>query len=280
MIQPQGQLRRHFHARRRQLRNFHVVADGRCQSCAEWGREGCSRGLAVQKKLDVQFDLPMRAGPRPSFTRMNHSATLLLFFIAIPCLGGCSKQPSHGRVTSSSIASSHDWQACKHGVPDEVCVRCRPEKAAEFKAKGDWCPEHDVAESQCLECNPDLDFSPPEDPPPGSDVVQIVKGGEALPDFEEHLVAGKVTVFDFYASWCPPCRKVDSHLYRKLMDGENFAIRRIDVVSWDSPVAEQYLREVPELPLVVVYGADGVLLGKISGAELEEIDRLILNGSP
>ena len=48
-----------------------------------------------------------------------------------------------------------DW--CKeHGVPESVCVQCNDSLAAGFKAKGDWCKEHSVPESQCFECHPEL----------------------------------------------------------------------------------------------------------------------------
>src|SRR5687768_13279433 len=96
--------------------------------------------------------------------------TLLLLGV----LSSCSAAPApHGSMTSMSLASRRDWKACQHNVPDEVCVLCHPERAAAFKARGDWCREHAVPESQCLKCSPDLDFSPPHGPPESADVVEI-----------------------------------------------------------------------------------------------------------
>jgi membrane fusion protein, heavy metal efflux system len=44
---------------------------------------------------------------------------------------------------------------CKeHGVPEALCVKCRPFLKAAFVAAGDWCKEHDTPESQCAICNP------------------------------------------------------------------------------------------------------------------------------
>ena len=128
------------------------------------------------------------------------------------CLASCAGQDRHGSLSSASTASSADWKPCPHGVPPEVCVRCHPELAASFKQRGDWCAEHGVPESQCLKCHPDLDFAPPLTPPPGADVRPLVEEGQDLAALEPHLVKGKVTVFDFHATWCPPCRKVDQHL--------------------------------------------------------------------
>jgi thiol-disulfide isomerase/thioredoxin len=178
-----------------------------------------------------------------------------------------------------SLASGHDWKACAHQVPEEVCVRCHPERAAAYQAKGDWCPEHDVPESQCLKCNPDLDFSPPKKPPPSADVLEVAKEGEELRDLTPHVVPGKVTVFDFYAAWCPPCRKVDEHLYPLLASRSDVALRKIDVAAWDTPVAEQWLSEVPELPFILVYDKRGRRVAQISGAKLNEIDRAIAEAS-
>jgi thiol-disulfide isomerase/thioredoxin len=178
-----------------------------------------------------------------------------------------------------SVARSHDWKACPHRVPEEVCVRCHPERAASFKKKKDWCPEHDVPESQCLECHPDLDFSPPKQPPKTADIVQLVSDGSDLPALEPHLVTNKVTVFDFHATWCPPCRKVDEHLYPVLAERSDLAVRKIDIGSWDTPVAERWLQEVPELPYLVVYDKRGKRVAAIAGAKLDELDRALAEAS-
>jgi thiol-disulfide isomerase/thioredoxin len=190
-------------------------------------------------------------------------------------LGACASSPQHGTITPMSVASKRDWKACKHEVPEEVCVQCHPERAAKFKARGDWCGEHAVPESQCLKCHPDLDFSPPKAPPAQADVAEIDTRGGELAALEPHRVAGKVTVFDFYAAWCPPCRKVDEHLYPKLEKRNDIAIRKINVESWDTPLAERWLDDVPELPYLVVYAKNGRKVRAIAGAKFAEIDRAI-----
>lgn len=47
-------------------------------------------------------------------------------------------------------------ERCPHGVSKPLCTRCNPKLAPVFKAKGDWCPEHDRPETQCALCHPEL----------------------------------------------------------------------------------------------------------------------------
>jgi thiol-disulfide isomerase/thioredoxin len=206
---------------------------------------------------------------------MRLGASLLL---GVLC--SCSAAPApHGSMTSMSLASRHDWKACRHNVPDEVCVRCHPERADAFKARGDWCREHAVPESQCLKCSPDLDFSPPHAPPENADVIEIAKEGQELRDLAPHLAQGKVTVFDFYAAWCPPCRKVDEHLYPQLAKRSDLAIRRVNIGNWESATSQRWLSDVPELPHLIVYDKRGKKVGAISGARLQAIDAAIAEAS-
>ncbi len=197
-----------------------------------------------------------------------------LFFFAFLAFtlptSGCAKQsspPAHGTISSRSVATSQEWEACEHGVPQDVCVKCHPELAEDFKRVGDWCPPHDVAESQCFECNPDLTFSPPKDPPEGSDVKLVADAERPLEELEPHLAPGKVTIFDFYAAWCHPCHAVNDHLYAKLARGETFAVRKVDVGSWESDLSDKWLGNVPELPYLIVFDARGRRVTDLSGCE-------------
>ena len=195
-------------------------------------------------------------------------------------LAGCAQPPKHGSLSSLSVASTRDFQRCTHQVPAEVCVRCRPDLAAKFQARGDWCSEHGVPESQCLTCHPELDFSPPLAPPPGGDVQQLASDGQDVAALEPHVVSGKITIFDFHARWCPPCRKVDTHVYRLLAQRRDIAVRKLDIASWDSPVAERWLGDVAELPYLVVFDKRGRKVATIAGAQLQELDRAIAEAGP
>lgn len=77
-----------------------------------------------------------------------------------------TKQPSaktegSGHAAKNVVPGSHEDWCEEHQVPESQCTQCDPELAAAFKATGDWCEEHGVPESQCKKCNPDLKIERP-----------------------------------------------------------------------------------------------------------------------
>lgn len=99
----------------------------------------------------------------------------------------------------------------------------------------------------------------------------ITHGAEV--DIAKHLAAGKVTIVDFYADWCGPCRLVSPPLEQLAQTDSDIALRKIDIVEWTSPVAKQY--RVFALPQVNVYDRKGELVGTVRGVDLESIQRYI-----
>jgi thioredoxin-like negative regulator of GroEL len=51
------------------------------------------------------------------------------------------------------------------------------------------------------------------------------------------------------------------------------ALRKIDIVNWNTAVARQY--NVHSIPQVSVYNRDGRLVGTVNGVRVEEIRRLV-----
>ena len=168
---------------------------------------------------------------------------------------------------------------CAHGVPKEACTACDPSRLEGFKARGDFCAEHGLPESHCKLCHPDLRFYALPEPPPGADLLHLSTMGEDVPSLEAHVAPGKVTVFDFWAHWCVPCRQVDAHLLGVLGARADVAYRKLNVVSWETPVAKRYLAEVPALPYAIVYGKDGKLVRAVSGLDLAALDAAIAEGA-
>jgi len=184
-------------------------------------------------------------------------------------------QDIHGKITTLSTASSKNFERCVHKVPKEVCSRCNPNLVSKFKDARDWCGEHGVPESQCFKCHPDLTFDPLPALSEGADFAEIAHEGEDVPNLEAHAVKGKITLFDFYAVWCAPCRKVDAHVYGLLAKRKDLALRKLNVVSWETPLAVRYLKDVPGLPYIVVYGKDGKRAATVNGFDLKKLDKAI-----
>jgi thiol-disulfide isomerase/thioredoxin len=202
-------------------------------------------------------------------------AALSLTACATSAASSVAASAGHGRLTELSREEG-PIVLCEHKVPEAVCTRHHPELVAQFKRAGDWCAPHGVPESQCLECHPDLTFDPLPNLPPDADVVWLSKQGEDVASLESHVVPGKVTVFDFYADWCAACRKVDGHVFKRLASGDrSIAYRKVNIVTWETPVAARYLTEVPGLPLIVVFGRDGKRVASLHGADLDALDKAI-----
>lgn len=213
----------------------------------------------------------------------------VLVALAAGACGASSRSPeaasgpaegSHGTMSSLSAARSADAELCDHRVPADVCTRHNPQLVAKFKEVGDWCAEHGVPESQCHECHPDLSFDPLPQAPAGADIVHISHAGEDVPSLEAHLAAGKVTIFDFYADWCAPCRKIDAHVLALMQERSDIAVRKLNVVSWETPIAARLTAwKVPKLPHLIVFGKDGRQVKAITGLDLAALDQAIADGS-
>lgn len=181
----------------------------------------------------------------------------------------------HGKITTLSAATSKNYERCAHKVPKEVCTQCNPHLVAKFKEAKDWCGGHGVPESQCFKCHPDLTFEPLPPLADSADLVEISHEGEDVPDLDAHAVKGKVTLFDFYAVWCAPCRQVDAHVFPLLGKRKDLALRKLNVVSWETPLAARYLKDVSGLPYIVVYGKKGKRVATVEGFDLKKLDKAI-----
>lgn len=91
-----------------------------------------------------------------------------LVFVAMLAIalspGGCKDKDRSERpaptITAASLlpsgvkpGSHEDW-CDEHQVPESECTRCHPELIPAFKAVGDWDEEHQMPASQCTKCQP------------------------------------------------------------------------------------------------------------------------------
>lgn len=106
--------------------------------------------------------------------------------------------------------------------------------------------------------------------------IKTIKGGSKM-KFVEHLSMGNITVFDFYADWCAPCRVFSPKVERLLLKYDNVALRKVDIVDWKSPLAKQLTKEykLPALPFTLIFDATGGLLGKVEGNNIEMVAKIV-----
>ena len=100
--------------------------------------------------------------------------------------------------------------------------------------------------------------------------IQVVSKGEPI-NLRDYLVAGKYTLFDYYADWCPPCRRLSPRLEELARQHANLALRKIDIVSWSHPVAGQ--QGVKDLPYLRLFDPNGKLIAE-GDAVLDSLQHL------
>ena len=93
--------------------------------------------------------------------------------------------------------------------------------------------------------------------PEGADVMVVTDRGDAVGALEKLRVPDKYTVLAFYADWCGACRVVDKHLREILSARKDVAVRKLNIVDFESALARQLGRKLEALPYVVVFGPDG-----------------------
>jgi thiol-disulfide isomerase/thioredoxin len=102
--------------------------------------------------------------------------------------------------------------------------------------------------------------------------VEVISHGAQV-DITKHLALGNVTIVDFYADWCGPCRQVSPSLEQMANTDPEIALRKIDIVNWNTAVVRQY--NIHSIPQVNVYNRRGNLVGTVVGVRVEEIKRFI-----
>jgi thiol-disulfide isomerase/thioredoxin len=109
----------------------------------------------------------------------------------------------------------------------------------------------------------------------GGDVKTVAEGGADVPSLEPHLAKGKVTVVDFSAIWCDPCRTLDEHMLKLVEARQDVAYRKLEIGDWDTPLAQRYLKTARQLPYVLVYDKGGRRIAEVSGLDLAAIEAAI-----
>jgi thiol-disulfide isomerase/thioredoxin len=112
-----------------------------------------------------------------------------------------------------------------------------------------------------------------------ADVAVLTENGSAVGPLEALRVPGKYTVFDVYADWCLPCQDVDRRLREIAAERPDVAVRKLNVVDFESPLAAELGPQFDALPYLVVFSPAG---GRtvVVGLDPPALDRALGGGSP
>ena len=99
----------------------------------------------------------------------------------------------------------------------------------------------------------------------------MISRGEEV-DLKAHVVAGNVTVFEFYADWCHVCRTIEPALGGLIAD-TGAALRRVNIGDGRTEVTKQY--GVTATPTFHIYKASGELSSILTTGDMKLVREAI-----
>jgi copper chaperone CopZ len=117
-------------------------------------------------------------------------------------------------------------------------------------------------------------YVPPAAYPPDADLATLTHDGSAVGALDRLRVNAKYTVFDVYADWCAPCREVDERLRQLSAERSDLAVRKLNVVDFDTPLARELGPRFEALPYVIVFSPSGKRTD-IQGLDLVKLERAL-----
>jgi thioredoxin 1 len=105
-----------------------------------------------------------------------------------------------------------------------------------------------------------------------SNPIEVVTGGNEV-DINKHLANGKITLVEFYADWCGPCKMISPALESLAKTDSSIALCKIDIVNWSSAVTRQY--SIHFIPCVLVFDRKGQMVGVMRGVDTEVLNQYI-----
>jgi copper chaperone CopZ len=117
----------------------------------------------------------------------------------------------------------------------------------------------------------DADFKPL--PPAVVKTLDIQSfNGRTRVDLDAIAEPGKVTLVDFYADWCGPCKVLETRLERYMQAHPKVALRRLDIAHWDNVAAHQASDlGATALPYIRVYDGKGKFVTAVTGGMWDEM---------
>lgn len=96
----------------------------------------------------------------------------------------------------------------------------------------------------------------------------LISGGGQV-DMKKLLAPGKITIVDFFADWCGPCKQIGPQLEKLNKDDADVVLRKVDIVKWGTPVTKQF--DIKGIPRIQIYDRSGKLVGTVPGAGMDAV---------
>jgi len=90
-------------------------------------------------------------------------------------------------------------------------------------------------------------------------IIVVSNGGEQV-NLGSLMIPGKITIVDFYADWCGPCRRISPQLEQLAKTDPDVVLLKINIVNWNTPVTRQF--GIESVPNVRVFSRIGSQLGE------------------
>lgn len=100
--------------------------------------------------------LPRRRSPLRRLASGLPTVAVLVGFLAVVAWGHHTgwEAPKFSTLLGARAGEPEEDWCSAHNVPDSRCIACHPELAGESAV--DWCKEHGVPESRCTVCHPEI----------------------------------------------------------------------------------------------------------------------------
>ena len=104
------------------------------------------------------------------------------------------------------------------------------------------------------------------------DKIRIISNGGEAVDLASLLAQDKITIVDFYAEWCGPCRRISPILERFVQSDPDVVLLKVDIVKWGTPVTRQF--SINSVPNVLVFNRAKAQVGAASHDEDQIMERV------
>lgn len=98
-----------------------------------------------------------------------------------------------------------------------------------------------------------------------------IRAVTSLAEFAGIIRQPKLTVVDFFAVWCGPCKAIAPHVHRMADEKKNCTFLKVDVDQGQEIAAEYRIRAMPTFMLF----KNGQKLDAIEGADIQRLQQLV-----